>query len=126
MGPIGIYREKNSFSISKDDDDDEDAEDGGNNKRGEAVMGLSTDFAHYYLLKPAPIYESFINAVREKSHLVMLIIHFLSGYPDAEYAELLNHLRMSTPPSGVAPFTEDAVFVHAEFILRNLRSLHSG
>ena len=86
-------------------------------------MGLSTDFAHYYLLKPAPIYESFLNAVREKSHLVMLTIHFLSGRPDADYADLLNHLRVSTPPSGVAPFTEDALFVHADFILRNLRSL---
>ena len=86
-------------------------------------MGLSTDFAHYYLLKPAPIYESFLNAVREKSHLVKLTVDFLSGRPDADYPDLLNHVRSSTPPSGMAPFTEDAVFSHAEFIVSQLRSL---
>ena len=96
---------------------------GGYDDGDEAVMGFSTSFADYYLLQPAPIYASYLNAAREKSHLAKLTVDFLSTSPDADYPDLLNHIRSSIPPSGVASLTEDAVFSHAEFIVSQLESL---
>ena len=96
---------------------------GGYDDGDEAVMGFSTSFAYYYLLRPSSLYASYLNAVREKSHLAKLTVDFLSARPDADYPDLLNHIRSSTPPSGVAPLTEDAVFSHAEFIVSQLESL---
>ena len=96
---------------------------GGYDDGDEAVMGFSTSFADYYLSLPAPIYASYLNAAREKSHLAKLTVDFLSARPDADYPDLLNQIRSSSPPSGMAPLTEDAVFAHAEFIVSQLESL---
>ena len=61
-----------------------------------AVLGLSTDVADYYLMKPNPKYEPFLKETYEKMFMVKLVIEFLreSEENDATYENLLYKLQV--------------------------------
>jgi DNA (cytosine-5)-methyltransferase 1 len=96
---------------------------GGYDGGDEAVIWISTAFADYHLTQPSPLYLPYLNAVLEKSHLAKLTVDFLCLHPDADYPDLLNHIRVVAPPKGMRPLTEDAVIRHAQFIVSQVESL---
>lgn len=61
-----------------------------------AILGISTDVADYYLLKPSQKYEPFLLEVNQKMFMVKIVIEFLKETEDCEstFENLLNKLKV--------------------------------
>lgn len=61
-----------------------------------AILGISTDVADYYLMKPSAKYEPFLKEAHHKMYMVKLVIEFLkeSEDYDATYDNLLYKLQV--------------------------------
>lgn len=82
--------------------------DGGEN----AVVGFTTDFAEYCLMKPSDEYMPLMENVMEKITLTKLVIEFLieESYQNPTYEDLLIKLQTSEK------VTEESLLKHAQFV----------
>ncbi|XP_043275334.1 DNA (cytosine-5)-methyltransferase PliMCI-like isoform X4 [Venturia canescens] len=81
-----------------------------------ALIGFNTAFGEYILMEPSEAYEPFMAAVREKIHMSKMVIEFLLDEVDPTYEDLVNKLQTVVPLKGLAPFTEDSLLRHSQFI----------
>lgn len=96
--------------------------DGGEN----ALIGFSTAFAEYILMRPSDEYTSFMNAVSEKICMSKVVIEFIISNPEARYEELLNKIETTVPPENCSQLTEDSLLRHAQFLVDQVESFDSA
>ncbi|XP_070183335.1 DNA (cytosine-5)-methyltransferase PliMCI-like [Littorina saxatilis] len=92
--------------------------DGGEN----ALIGITTAYADYYLMAPSPAFAPFMDGVKVKCHMSKIVIEFLQNNPDATYEDLLNKLQTTVPPAGISSFTEDSLLRHAQYIVDTVQN----
>jgi len=90
-----------------------------------ALIGFSTAFAEYILMKPSDEYSSFMDAVTEKIYMSKVVIEFLTKNPESRYEDLLNKIQTTVPPESCPSFTEDTLLRHSQFILEQVESYDS-
>uniref|UniRef100_T1JNW9 Cytosine-specific methyltransferase n=1 Tax=Strigamia maritima TaxID=126957 RepID=T1JNW9_STRMM len=86
------------------------------------VIGISSEFADYYLVEPSASYAPFMESTKIKVYLSKLVIEFLEGNENGTYADLINKIQVHTPPEGYSNFTEENLIHHAQFIADHLLS----
>lgn len=76
------------------------------------MVGFTTDFAEYCLMKPSDEYSPLMENVTEKITLTKLVIEFLieESYQNPTYEDLLIKLQMSEK------VTEESLLKHAQFV----------
>ncbi|KAK3733077.1 hypothetical protein QZH41_008420, partial [Actinostola sp. cb2023] len=113
---------------------------------GEKVLvGFTTAFGEYILMKPSEEYKPHMEVMAEKAQLSKIVIEFLIENPDSRYEELLNKvqvyrnhywpwysihshdpshsrcylflLQTSIPSDNCAGFTEESLLRHSQFIV---------
>ncbi|XP_046403240.1 DNA (cytosine-5)-methyltransferase PliMCI-like isoform X2 [Ischnura elegans] len=93
-----------------------------------ALIGFSTAFGEYILMRPSPEYAPFMAVVQEKIFMSKIVIEFLCGTRGNggdTYEDLLNTLRTTVPPGNLPPLTEDSLLRHAQFICEQVHSFDS-
>uniref|UniRef100_T1J9Q0 DNA (cytosine-5-)-methyltransferase n=1 Tax=Strigamia maritima TaxID=126957 RepID=T1J9Q0_STRMM len=76
-------------------------------------------------MTPSADYRVYFYPLKEKSFLVHIIINFLEDNEDITYKELIRKIEAATPPQDYEDdieVTEEAVRLHAEFILEQIAS----
>eukprot|EP00794_Sanderia_malayensis_P016015 gene16015-17632_t len=121
-----------------------------------ALIGFSTGYAEYILMKPSDEYATFLDSVVEKIYMskeldgnpwqikqrlsdnpsrvicnpnqsgLQVIIEFLTDDPDARYEDLLNRIQTTVPPENCPKFTEDSLLRHAQFLVEQVESYDSA
>lgn len=93
--------------------------DGGQN----VVLGLTTAFAEYILMRPSLQYRPYIDNMQEKIYLVKVVMEFLIENDEFSYEDMLSKVEQVTGlPADVGPFTEDTVHKHAQFLIDHIQA----
>lgn len=90
--------------------------DGGEN----ALVGFSTAYADYILMKPSEVYAPFLDPVMGKIHMSKIVIEFLTENPIATYEDLLNKVQTTVPPNGITSYSEDSLLRHAQWVVNQV------
>eukprot|EP00795_Rhopilema_esculentum_P006330 gene6330-11763_t len=91
-----------------------------------ALIGFTTAFAEYILVKPSDEYAPFVNAVLEKIYMSKAVIEFLNIDPEVRYEDLLNKIQTTVPPENCPRFTEDTLLRHSQFLVEQIESYDSA
>ncbi|XP_065218148.1 DNA (cytosine-5)-methyltransferase PliMCI-like isoform X2 [Planococcus citri] len=83
-----------------------------------AILGVSTELADYYLMRPNSKFEPFLRDANLKMCMVKLVVEFLreSEEDESTYDNLLSKLQVTVPPPGFTTLTEEDLLTHAESI----------
>jgi hypothetical protein len=94
------------------------------------IVGISTEFAHYYLKDPSPIYAPVMSKITEKVFLSKVIIECLLDAKDREedlgYEDMMAIVEGVVVPEGCPPLTEESLISHAQFVIAQVKLFSSN
>ena len=88
----------------------------------DSIMGVSTPFSHYYLMKPDQRYrERIFSRILEKAVLSKVVVETLNKAKDEDqeltFDDFLYAIESYPVPEGCPPLSHNSLLVHASFIL---------
>jgi len=98
--------------------------DGGEN----ALLGVSTESANYFLGQASDLYKPFMDILIEKGFLTKHVIEFLEKAASQSsdlgntYEDLVNYLELIVPKEGMDPLNNDMLIKHADYIVGQVYS----
>jgi DNA (cytosine-5)-methyltransferase 1 len=85
------------------------------------IVGISTEFAHYYLNEPSPLYAPVMSKIKEKVLLSKVVIECLMDARDREeelsYEDMMAVVEGTIVPDGCPSLTEESLITHAQFVI---------
>lgn len=85
------------------------------------IVGITTEYAHYYLNEPSPVYAPVMRKMYEKVILAKIVVESLQDAKDREedlsYEDLMAAVEGVTVPDGCPPLTEESLINHAQFVI---------
>ena len=94
---------------------------GGFTSGEKTLLGVSTEFAHYYLNEPSEIYRPTFIKVFEKCVVSKVVVEKLIEWKDRgeelTYDDLIYAIEDTIVPDGCAPMSSDTLTQHASFVL---------
>ncbi len=85
------------------------------------TLGISTEFAHYYLMDASEAYKPFLDKVKEKAFLSKIVVGALikanEEMKELSYEDLLAGIEDIAVPEGLPPISEESLINNASFII---------
>nr|XP_037285685.1 DNA (cytosine-5)-methyltransferase 1-like [Rhipicephalus microplus] len=85
------------------------------------VIGVSTDFADYYISNEHEVYAGFVKPLRRKMYLTKLVVDAVSGDRDCSYESLVKIIQDAVVPElgDDESFSEEELLKHGEFVAKH-------
>ena len=88
--------------------------------------GISTEFAHYYLNEPSPLYAPVMAKIMEKVLISKVVIECLMDAKEREeelsYEDMMAVVEGTIVPDGCPSLTEESLISHAQFVVAQVQS----
>lgn len=88
---------------------------------GAPMLGVSTDFAHYYLADCSPNYIPIMGGILQKALLAKIVVDRLAeakeSGEDLTFDDLLFTIESYKVPEGCLPLTSEALVTNASFVI---------